>query len=215
MGILSKEKKRALIKTILPPVGNLVIRLLKLTCTNRFHLPENLPENTFIVAFWHGELLMQPFTYRKIRKRPKIKVLISEHFDGEIITRIISYFGFETLRGSSSKGAKRMLIGALKSLDEGYDLAITPDGPRGPRHSVADGIVAIARKKKAQIIVFRSRASRCWNLNSWDKFVIPKPFSVIDYYALEPFRVDGMEFEEAREYIKKKMLEDVWDEEVK
>lgn len=204
-----KELKRTLISAILPPLGYGLICILHALCKKRYILPERMPEGNYIIAFWHGELLMQPFTYRQLRKTPKIKVLISEHFDGEIITKIIAFFGFETLRGSSSKGARRMMMQTFKAFDEGYEIAITPDGPRGPRHSVADGIVALAQRKQAQIVVFRTKASRSWNLKSWDQFVIPKPFCTIEHHALEPFQVDGMEFEEARETIRKKMLQDV------
>ena len=172
-----------------------------------YTLPSTLPKSNFIIAFWHGELLFQPFLYKRIKK-PKIAVMISDHFDGELIAKTISYFGFETIRGSSSRGAARVLLSALKKLEEGYEVAITPDGPRGPRHSIADGIVAIAKKSERPIVVFRTKCSASWRLKSWDRFEIPKPFSKVEHIARDPIYVSDMELKEAREFIKKEMLSD-------
>jgi len=205
--MFSKERKRAFIAKVVPPLGYVLIRLLHLTCKKRYVVSEKLPQENFIVAFWHGELLFQPFLYRKIKK-PKITVMISDHFDGELIAKTISYFGFETIRGSSSKGAARVLLNALKMIEKGYEVAITPDGPRGPRHSVADGIVALAKKSKKPIVVFRTKCLSSWKLKSWDRFEIPKPFSTIEQIARDPFYIDDMEFEDARALIKEEMLKD-------
>ena len=153
------------------------------------------------MAFWHGNLLMQPFVYKKLRKKNKIAVLISDHFDGEIISKIISFFNLESIRGSSSKGAIKALKLSFKKIDQGYDLAITPDGPRGPRKSVADGIVAIAQKKNLPIIACSYEASSFWQLKSWDKFIIPKPFSTITLIAHEPFFINGLDKDEAKKLL--------------
>lgn len=199
--------KRKILSYVLPPLGALLIRLIYLTCKKRFSIPKNLPQEPFVVAFWHGELLMQPYLYRKIRGSHKIAVMISEHFDGEIIARTIKSFRIESIRGSTKKGAAKVLLGAIKKMREGYDIAITPDGPRGPRHSVADGIVAISKKMDAYIVPFRYKASRYWQLNSWDKFIIPKPFSTIYFYAGKPFKVKDLDLESAKDFVKKEMLQ--------
>jgi len=141
-----------------------------------------------------------------MKKLPRIGVMISDHFDGELIARTIGYFGFTTLRGSSSKRAASVLLEAIRKMKAGFDVAITPDGPRGPRHSVADGIVAIAQKMDSAIVVQHVRPSKYWQLRSWDRFIIPKPFSQIDLIAMEPFKVTGMDREDAKILIKKKML---------
>jgi len=132
--------------------------------------------------------------------------MISNHFDGELIARTIGYFGFTTLRGSSSKRAASVLLEAIRKMKSGYDIAITPDGPRGPRHSVADGIVAIAQKMDAYIVVQHVRPNKYWQLRSWDRFIIPKPFSEIELISSKPFKVTAMDREDARILIKKKML---------
>jgi len=134
--------------------------------------------------------------------------MISEHFDGEIIAKIISFFGFSSIRGSSSKGGARVLIEAIKTAKGGEDIAITPDGPRGPRHSVADGIVALSQKTGAKIVVFNYQASRSWQLKSWDKFVVPKPFSKISFFADKVVDISGLEPEKAKELIREQMLKD-------
>ncbi|MGE4397992.1 MAG: lysophospholipid acyltransferase family protein [Campylobacterales bacterium] len=203
---MSKEQKRKIVAFLLPPIANLLIRLIYLTCKKEFKLASSYPSEPFIVAFWHGELLMQPFLYKKFRGRHKISVMISEHFDGEIIARIISFFGFSTVRGSSSKGGARVLIEAIKTLKDGEDIAITPDGPRGPRHSVADGIVALAQKTNSKIVVFNYQATNFWQLKSWDKFVVPKPFSKITFFADKVLDISQMNGEEAKEFIKGQML---------
>lgn len=206
MAILSKERKRALLSVIIPPVANLLIRLIYLTCKKEFKLSSNYPSEPFIVAFWHGELLMQPFLYKKIRKNHKISVMISEHFDGEIIARIISFFGFDTVRGSSSKGGAKVLIEAIKKIKNGEDIAITPDGPRGPRHSIADGIVVLAQKTNSKIVTFNYVSSNFWQLKSWDRFVVPKPFSKITFFADKVLDISAMSSDKAKEFIKAEML---------
>jgi len=162
-----------------------------------------------MVAFWHGKLLLAPFIYQKLRKNVKIGVIISDHFDGELIARTMGFFDFETIRGSSSEGGIRALKESFRKINEGYDIAITPDGPRGPYQSLADGIVSISQKKKLQVVAFNYTATSYWELKSWDKFMIPKPFSTVDFYASEPFSVAGLEKEKAKQKIKEKLNESV------
>ena len=95
----------------------------------------------------------------------------------------------------------------LKKLREGFDIALTPDGPKGPRHSVADGIVAMAKKSNVKIVTFNYRADRYWQLGSWDRFIIPKPFSTIEFFASEPFSINHLSDEEAKIYIRERLLE--------
>ena len=205
--LLSKETKRKLISLLLPPVGYLLIRLIYLSCKKKYYLPkEKLLNKPHIIAFWHGKLLMQPFIYNKLRNKPKVATMISEHFDGEIISKIIKYFHFESIRGSSKKGAIKVLKESFGKVNEGYDIAITPDGPRGPRYFVADGIVSIAQKKDMAIVACNFYASSFWRLKSWDGFMIPKPFSTIYLFAEEPFSIGGVDKEKAKEKIKDALM---------
>lgn len=161
-----------------------------------------------IVAFWHGELLFQPFAFKKYLRGKKVWVLISRHFDGEVISRVVRYFGIDALRGSSSKGGIRTLYCAIQKLKQKEYVVITPDGPRGPYHSISDGIVLLAQKTHLPIMISRVFYTHYWEFRSWDRFQIPKPFSKIVFVIKEPFRLDSMELEVAKSYVKDKMEED-------
>lgn len=197
---------RFLALLLLPFIGALIIRFLYVTNKKHFHAPSTITEDPVIFACWHGELLMLPYLYKFYRKTPHAKVLISPHFDGELISKTIKYFGLDTLAGSSHKSAAKVLIQAIRTIKEGYDIGITPDGPKGPRHEVADGIIIMAQKTAAKIVLVEIKPSNYWQLNSWDKFVIPKPFGRLDYYASEEIDISGMELEVAREYLKQGLL---------
>jgi len=203
---LRKNFFRALALYIVPFLGSLLIRMLYSTNKIHFHAPESLSEKPIIFACWHGELLMLPYLYAHYRKKPHAKVLISPHFDGELISKTIKYFGLDTLAGSSDKNPARVLIQAIKTLKEGYDIGITPDGPKGPRHKVADGIVVMAHKTQAKVVLVEIKPSSYWQLNSWDKFTIPKPFGTINYYASQEIDLEGIALDDAKDLIQKGLL---------
>jgi lysophospholipid acyltransferase (LPLAT)-like uncharacterized protein len=206
VAILSKERKRAISLLIVPPIANLLIRLIHLTCKTEFKLADSYPNEPLIIGFWHGELLMQPFLYKKIRAKHKVSTMISEHFDGEVLAKTMFYFGFDTIRGSSSKGGVKVLIEAIKKLKNGSDVALTPDGPKGPRHSVADGIIVLAQKTNSKIVIFNYISSDFWQLKSWDKFIVPKPFSKITFFADKVLDISELSHDDAKEFIKAEML---------
>jgi lysophospholipid acyltransferase (LPLAT)-like uncharacterized protein len=128
-----------------------------------------------IFALWHGHLLPLLWHHRG----EGIAILISEHGDGEIIARIAMSLGYHTVRGSTSRGAARALLGLVRTIGEGRDLAITPDGPRGPARSVAPGTLIVAQRSRAPILPIAAVASSAWHLKSWDNFLIPRPFARI------------------------------------
>lgn len=204
---MRKQLLRTLALWIIPPVGALLIRLIYLTSRKRFHLPQTVPSEPVIFAFWHGDLLLQPYLYYQFRKIPKANVLISDHFDGQIIARIMRYFKLGTIHGSTTRGGAKVLIQGLKSLSEGYDIGITPDGPKGPRHVMSDGAVVMAQKRNAKVIVFHCVPSSYWQLSSWDRFTIPKPFGTLDFYASEPLDLEGLEMEAAKAMVREKLME--------
>jgi len=191
---------------ILPYVLYLMIRLIYSTNKKVFHHPKLKDDEAFIFVAWHGDLVCQPMNYFKNRPNGVIKTLISQSKDGEIISKIYSLFGGGSIRGSSSKGATKALISTIREIKSGVDIAITPDGPRGPRHTIADGVIAIAQKSGARIIVLSAKPKSYWQFNSWDKFVLPKFFGRIDFYMSEPYDISNLKFEEARDFIKNKML---------
>lgn len=202
-----KTIKRKIFLIFLPRIVWGAMWILYFTCRNRFHINEDVKRENALFTFWHGELLMMPFLYRKIRDKPNVFVISSEHFDGELMVKIYSYFGLSTIRGSSSKGGIRVLLQANNKLKNGSDVAITPDGPKGPIYNVADGVAIIAQKANANVVVARTICSKYWELKTWDKFKIPKPFATIKYYVMPPFKVNKLlNLETAKNKIKENMM---------
>ncbi len=206
MKLLTKAQKRAIGLFTIPFIGSLIIRLLYLTNKKNFHAPDSLGDDNFIMACWHGELLLIPYAYLRYKKKPNVKLFISEHFDGELIAKTLSFFGFGTIRGSTTRGGAKALIQAIKDVKAGSDIGITPDGPKGPRHEVQDGIIAIAKKTNKKIYLVEIKPTKYWQLNSWDKFVVPKPFGELNYFISEPIDISELEFEEARRLLKEGLL---------
>ncbi len=205
---MRKRFLRRLSLYTIPLLGSFLIRSLYLFNKKRWHIKGELPDSPVIVAFWHAELLLAPFIYKKVAPGRSVDVMISEHFDGEIIARTMRFFGIGAIRGSSSKGAAKALIQAIKRIkSEEGDVAITPDGPKGPRHELSDGIVAMARKTGAPIVIFNYRPSRYRQAKSWDRFLIPLPFGTIDFFCSEPIYICDMDPEEAKRVIRERMLE--------
>ena len=203
---MRKRILRRLSLWIVPLVGALLIRFIYLTSRKHFHLPKIIPSESVIFACWHGDLLMQPYLYYQFRSTPKAKVLISEHFDGQIIARIIRFFKLGSIHGSTTRGGAKVLIQGLRALEEGYDVGITPDGPKGPRYSIGDGVVIMAQKRHAKVVVFHCHPSHYWQLSSWDRFVVPKPFGTLDFYASEPIDLEGLDMEQAKGVIKENLM---------
>lgn len=135
-----------------------------------------------IFVFWHGHLL--PLVH--YHRREGIVVLVSEHADGEHIARILHRHGFGTARGSSTRGGARGLRGLVRAARDGKDLALTPDGPRGPRHEVKPGALAAAQMTGLPLLPLAVRVSSAWTLGSWDHFLVPKPFSTVRIEYLPP-----------------------------
>lgn len=134
-----------------------------------------------IITLWHGQML--PLLYQ--HRGEGVAILISEHRDGEIIARIATSLGHRTVRGSTTRGAGRALLSMVRQVESGQDIAVTPDGPRGPAKSFAPGALIVAQRTGAAIIPATVVARSAWRLKSWDRFMIPRPFTriVISYGA--------------------------------
>jgi lysophospholipid acyltransferase (LPLAT)-like uncharacterized protein len=131
-------------------------------------------EKPFILAFWHGRLLMiPPF----VRRKHSINVLISQHRDGEIIARSLGHWDLKTIRGSTGKSALQAMKQMLRSLKQGEVAVITPDGPGGPRMRVQKGIVRLAAMSGLPVIPITFSTNRGRFLQSWDRFLVAFPFS--------------------------------------
>jgi lysophospholipid acyltransferase (LPLAT)-like uncharacterized protein len=161
-------------------IGTVIIRLLAGTWRFRVVDSDHITRlrqagKPFIFSLWHGQLLPLLWHHRN----ENITILISEHRDGELIARVAESLGCKTVRGSSTRGAERALIGLIRVLKEGREIAVTPDGPRGPACTYAPGALVAAQKSGAPILPIAARANKAWRLGSWDKFMIPKPFAQI------------------------------------
>ena len=132
-----------------------------------------------IITLWHGQML--PLLHQ--HRGERVAILISEHRDGEIIARIAAALGHRTVRGSTTRGAGRALLSLVRQVEAGRDIAVTPDGPRGPAKSFAAGALIVAQRTGAAIIPATVVARSAWRLKSWDSFMIPRPFArvVISY----------------------------------
>lgn len=201
-----KNILRSLGQVIIPPLVYFLMRIIWYTTRKKFHNSSEIEERQYVCVTWHGELFMSPQAYRSIHKKHPASAIISSHFDGGLIARTLQFLHIRPLRGSSRKGAKQVLLQAFKSIKSGEEVLITPDGPKGPRHNMSDGAVGIALKSKLPIFVMNFTAENYWQLGSWDKFVIPKPFTQVDFY-IQSLSLKGMDHEEAKAYLLAKMLE--------
>jgi lysophospholipid acyltransferase (LPLAT)-like uncharacterized protein len=172
---VSDEKVRWTVRA-----GTAVIRLLAMTWRVRVENDAELnaaraANRRVIYTLWHGELLPLLWHHRGRR----IAVVISEHRDGEIIAQIAERLGYTTVRGSSSRGGGRALLGLMRAIESGRDGAVTPDGPRGPAHVFAPGAAIASQRTGAALLPVRASASWAWRLKSWDRFLVPKPFALV------------------------------------
>ncbi|WP_104685469.1 lysophospholipid acyltransferase family protein [Helicobacter bizzozeronii] len=201
-----KRFRSGLVLWALPVLLYWILKLLFKTCRNRFYLASSLQNTSFIASFWHGEIAMLPFAYLRLKKKPNLYVVASQHFDGTLAARLYECFGFNAIRGSSKKGGVRVLIEGIRHLKAGADVGLTPDGPKGPYHSIADGVVALAQKSGVGVVVCRVIFQNAFTFKTWDRFQLPKPFSQVNYYMLEPFFIPKeMELSEAKALIAQRM----------
>ena len=154
-----------------------------------------------IYAVWHGRILLLPYLYGWRRAR----VLASRSRDGELLTRFVAHFGLESVRGSSSQGGAEAIRLLARSLGEGRDVVVVPDGPRGPLETVKSGIVTLARLSGAPVVPMALGASAEWRLRSWDEFRIPRPFARCVLRFGDPILVPGDADRAAQEAVRKEI----------
>jgi hypothetical protein len=168
-----------------------VIKLLSWTMRLeevRAEIPKSFWEREIpsIYAFWHGRLLMMPLIY----KGEKLSILVSPHRDGQVVGKALQRFGFQTIPGSTYRkgfsGFKQM----IKASQNGSDIGIVPDGPRGPRQKVQFGVIELAKKVGRPIVPLSFGASKGIFFNTWDRFLLPYPFSKGVFFYGEPVYVD-------------------------
>ena len=184
--------------SLIVAVGTFILRALASTWRLRITNGESYRalrsrQQPFIFAFWHGQML--PLLW--VHRGEGVRVVISAHRDGEIVARIAERLGHRTIRGSSSRGAARALLGIVRELEIGSEIAVTPDGPRGPARKFASGALVAAQRVGVPIIGIAVAASRAWHLRSWDRFMIPKPFSRVNVVYTMPTMVAATSAREA------------------
>lgn len=165
------------------------------------------PDHSIIHAIWHNSIFSWPYAYLTRWPERSGAALTSASKDGEIVAGALEYFGISAVRGSNSRRGVAALIELKKWLNNGYDIAITPDGPRGPVEKLQPGIVILAQKSGAVIMPYRIEYQKAWRLKTWDRFQIPKPFSRADVhmgpYITVPKDLTEEEFEAERLKIEK------------
>jgi lysophospholipid acyltransferase (LPLAT)-like uncharacterized protein len=174
-----KKTTRTVIRHLAPPLIYPFLRGLFLTIrwteVNNEWLMSSWKAGRFMIfAFWHGRMLMSPFFYRG----RGVKILISRHADGELISRVMRRFGFESVRGSTRRGGKKAFRELIRACQMGRDVAITPDGPRGPKHVVQKGVIELARQTGFPIVPFAYSTRDRFHFPSWDDLLVPRPFTM-------------------------------------
>ena len=133
----------------------------------------------YIGALWHNRLLIFPFVLRRFFSNRRGAALISASRDGELLADAIKRFSFDVVRGSSSRLGASAILQLTDVLASGRDVVITPDGPRGPAYELGPGIIFLAQKSGAPVVPVNMEYSSCWRLKSWDRFILPRPFSKV------------------------------------
>ena len=146
--------------------------------TETSRLINQLPEK-LVLATWHNKLFFWSYIYRKFLYPKKIHCLISASGDGAYLAALLEKWELFCIRGSSSFRSRTAIREMRKTLQKKEALAITPDGPKGPRHKVKEGLAQIAHKESAAIVLMIPYYAKSWKLNSWDRFEIPYPFSKV------------------------------------
>ncbi|MGH7602329.1 MAG: lysophospholipid acyltransferase family protein [bacterium] len=204
--------KKRLLFWLATRLGWLFILLLgyltRLRYVGREHL-EWLRDNNkpFILCIWHGKILIPILVHRY----ENMHTMVSLHTDGEMIAQTLQRLGYQTARGSSTRGAPRATVELIRALRQGKNGAITPDGPKGPRHVLKPGAIGIAQKSGAYLLPLTFACSTPFRFNSWDRFTLMLPFSKSVAIYGEPIAVPAdlkdEAFEDFRLMVEGKMLE--------
>jgi lysophospholipid acyltransferase (LPLAT)-like uncharacterized protein len=202
----------------LATIAALLIRALGWTLRIRFEdetgSMSSQSDQRFIFAIWHNRLLITPILYERFYGRPTPAiVLTSASRDGTLLAEVVKRFGMGVIRGSSSRRGAIATREMAQCLEAGNDVAISPDGPRGPRYHLGPGIIFLAQRTGIPIVPIRVDYSRCVRLKSWDRFMIPLPFSRVTatferWY--QPAQTEGdAEFEAERARFEQLMQPDI------
>ena len=165
------------------------VRTLRYEIDDRAGVVGKPADQNYIGALWHNRLLIFPFVLRRFFSNRHGAALISASRDGDLLADAITRFGFDVVRGSSSRLGASAILQLTDVLASGRDVVITPDGPRGPAYELGPGIIFLAQKSGAAVLPVNMEYSSCWRLKSWDRFVLPRPFAKIRVIIGQPHRV--------------------------
>ena len=170
-------------------VLQLWVRTLRYEIDDRAGVVGKPADQNYIGALWHNRLLIFPFVLRRFFSNRHGAALISASRDGDLLADAITRFGFDVVRGSSSRLGASAIFQLADVLASGGDVVITPDGPRGPAYELGPGIIYLAQKSRAAVLPVNMEYSSCWRLKSWDRFILPRPFAKICVIIGQPHRV--------------------------
>jgi lysophospholipid acyltransferase (LPLAT)-like uncharacterized protein len=165
------------------------VRTLRYEIDDRAGVIGKPADENYIGALWHNRLLIFPFVLRRFFSDRRGAALISASRDGELLADAIKRFGFDVVRGSSSRLGASAILQLTDVLASGRDVVITPDGPRGPAYELGPGIIFLAQKSGAAVVPINMEYSSCWRLKSWDRFILPRPFAKVRVIIGQPHRV--------------------------
>ena len=186
-----------------------LIRLISATWRVRLATPIPEAPGPVIFCLWHNRLALCMKVYEQFGKSlwpgPGMAALISASKDGALLARVLKYFNVTAIRGSSSRRGRQALLEITGRLQEGYNAAITPDGPKGPKYQVQEGVIALAQVTGASIIPVSMKTRSKFVTRSWDSFQIPKPFARCDIYVGQPLTVPREATDAEREALRQEL----------
>ena len=183
-------------ESFLAGLGVFILKLLfstiRLKVVDRPNMRANAVKGPVIVCFWHNRILGITIAFKQQYPRSQrqgVTVLTSPSRDGEILARVVGGFNMSAVRGSSSRRGSQALRELVSLIEKGGDVAITPDGPRGPRYKLGPGAISLAQLTGARLLPAHASFSRCIRMKTWDGFIIPLPFSTVSVTVDEPISV--------------------------
>ena len=185
-------------------------RTLRYEIDDRAGIVGKSATKNYIGALWHNRLLVFPLVLRRFFPQRHGAALISASRDGDLLADAVQRFGYDVVRGSSSRLGASAILQLGEVLASHGDVVITPDGPRGPAYELGPGIIFLAQKTGALVVPVNMEYSGCWRIKSWDRFIVPRPFATVRVIIGAPHHVRSTstpeEFEAERLRVQKAMM---------
>lgn len=185
---MEQARPRTLRAEVLSSIVHVVSSFIRMTLRVKLigmEEAEQASKNGGVFVVWHGDALIPAH----ILSWRKFTALTSWSRDGDVQARILEKLGYDIVRGSTGRGGARAAVELVNRLKDGVSISFTPDGPRGPRRVIQNGVVYFAKKSQKPICAIVMRYSNCWNIGTWDRYAIPKPFSKVECEFLPPIYV--------------------------